>query len=269
MWRTFNLQLLPQSSIICLNPAVILLDNNEGAIGFYPQTTGTARQFSADDSRILHCLKNASTPQEIISQAGINHSEFVEFIQEVQKWAPDAILSIESNLSVAQDRHRQETEAARLRDIWTAMSDEQSNNELFHQTQLADSYQQFDQIETTISHAFREPHTALAGRSYGEAFCDWLIDNQHIASHCRVLEVGCGLGYFANAVLTRLLERRPDIYSTLSYTLFDLSSELQSTQKSSCSTHLDRMNFTLGNICLLYTSPSPRDGLLSRMPSSA
>ena len=28
-------------------------------------------------------------------------------------------------------------------------------------------------------------------------------------------------------------------------------------------------NVTNGNICLLYTSPSPRDGLLSRMPSSA
>ena len=27
--------------------------------------------------------------------------------------------------------------------------------------------------------------------------------------------------------------------------------------------------FVLGNACLLYTSPSPRDGLLSRMPSSA
>ena len=26
---------------------------------------------------------------------------------------------------------------------------------------------------------------------------------------------------------------------------------------------------TLGTACLLYTSPSPRDGLLSRMPSSA
>ena len=26
---------------------------------------------------------------------------------------------------------------------------------------------------------------------------------------------------------------------------------------------------TAYNICLLYTSPSPRDGLLSRMPSSA
>ena len=27
--------------------------------------------------------------------------------------------------------------------------------------------------------------------------------------------------------------------------------------------------YGLDNICLLYTSPSPRDGLLSRMPSSA
>ena len=27
--------------------------------------------------------------------------------------------------------------------------------------------------------------------------------------------------------------------------------------------------FDLTNTCLLYTSPSPRDGLLSRMPSSA
>ena len=28
-------------------------------------------------------------------------------------------------------------------------------------------------------------------------------------------------------------------------------------------------NYTLTYACLLYTSPSPRDGLLSRMPSSA
>ena len=29
------------------------------------------------------------------------------------------------------------------------------------------------------------------------------------------------------------------------------------------------LDFTINIICLLYTSPSPRDGLLSRMPSSA
>ena len=31
----------------------------------------------------------------------------------------------------------------------------------------------------------------------------------------------------------------------------------------------DRMVIVLYSVCLLYTSPSPRDGLLSRMPSSA
>ena len=33
--------------------------------------------------------------------------------------------------------------------------------------------------------------------------------------------------------------------------------------------HIDNDHFTWGEHCLLYTSPSPRDGLLSRMPSSA
>ena len=35
----------------------------------------------------------------------------------------------------------------------------------------------------------------------------------------------------------------------------------------SCGTQLGAT--TYGYLCLLYTSPSPRDGLLSRMPSSA
>ena len=30
-----------------------------------------------------------------------------------------------------------------------------------------------------------------------------------------------------------------------------------------------RNGIDIGDVCLLYTSPSPRDGLLSRMPSSA
>ena len=41
----------------------------------------------------------------------------------------------------------------------------------------------------------------------------------------------------------------------------DLSGDGQVTQKD--------ILMGRGVICLLYTSPSPRDGLLSRMPSSA
>ena len=33
--------------------------------------------------------------------------------------------------------------------------------------------------------------------------------------------------------------------------------------------NLDEEDIEWCNFCLLYTSPSPRDGLLSRMPSSA
>ena len=33
--------------------------------------------------------------------------------------------------------------------------------------------------------------------------------------------------------------------------------------------NMEKAQAELANICLLYTSPSPRDGLLSRMPSSA
>ena len=32
---------------------------------------------------------------------------------------------------------------------------------------------------------------------------------------------------------------------------------------------LDRLRFAKDHLCLLYTSPSPRDATLSRMPSSA
>ena len=33
--------------------------------------------------------------------------------------------------------------------------------------------------------------------------------------------------------------------------------------------HFGGLDIVVNNACLLYTSPSPRDGLLSRMPSSA
>ena len=33
--------------------------------------------------------------------------------------------------------------------------------------------------------------------------------------------------------------------------------------------NVEKINFVEGDICLLYTSPSPRDRISSRMPSSA
>ena len=49
-----------------------------------------------------------------------------------------------------------------------------------------------------------------------------------------------------------------------------LLSKLQESLKNSFDKYSKaRVAVVLGTSCLLYTSPSPRDGLLSRMPSSA
>ena len=51
-----------------------------------------------------------------------------------------------------------------------------------------------------------------------------------------------------------------------------LTADLYSGKHFIKSRHVDIWDGTVdihNNICLLYTSPSPRDGLLSRMPSSA
>ena len=48
-----------------------------------------------------------------------------------------------------------------------------------------------------------------------------------------------------------------------------LSRDIHFLNDKRASIKLDINNQTGSKICLLYTSPSPRDGLLSRMPSSA
>ena len=52
-----------------------------------------------------------------------------------------------------------------------------------------------------------------------------------------------------------------------------LSGRTQDTNSNYIAKELEMMGITTSEIrvipCLLYTSPSPRDGLLSRMPSSA
>ena len=57
------------------------------------------------------------------------------------------------------------------------------------------------------------------------------------------------------------LSGTPDVFAIMKHAEF--------TQDSSTRSATYKRIFALSQICLLYTSPSPRDGLLSRMPSSA
>ena len=55
-------------------------------------------------------------------------------------------------------------------------------------------------------------------------------------------------------------------FDTVRETLIDLPQSVELIRQMK---QADIPMYVLSNICLLYTSPSPRDGLLSRMPSSA
>ena len=68
-----------------------------------------------------------------------------------------------------------------------------------------------------------------------------------LPDHGLMLDLGCGEGRHVFAVM----EAFPNI------------------QCIGLDPHLESLDKSLEGFCLLYTSPSPRDGLLSRMPSSA
>jgi SAM-dependent methyltransferase len=98
----------------------------------------------------------------------------------------------------------------------------------FHQSQIESASEQFDQIEVTVSHAFREPTSALGNRSYAGALLEESIKNRLMKQEAKFLEVGGGTGRFAKAFLQHAKEIN---FAIQSYEILDLSPELQKSQK--------------------------------------
>ena len=70
------------------------------------------------------------------------------------------------------------------------------------------------------------------------------------------------------AIKILIVEDEPDIRKTLQYNLAKESYDVATAGSISEAKSLTNQNQP-HLICLLYTSPSPRDATLSRMPSSA
>lgn len=241
---------IPDDALFILNPAIIWLRDEFGSVGFYriPGQSAPVRRFTMLETDILEHLSTGATKAEILNRFDVEPSALTRFMESLDIWGEGALRWQNKQESQALADHNRLIAAARLRDIAMAMAAKADENDQFHKAQLTDAQRQFDQIETTISHIFREPHVALDDRSYGQAFCDWLITSGQMKSSCKIIEIGCGLGYFAKAILDRLEAVYPDIYDGLSYTLFDLSPELQAAQKSNCSRHAGKTHFVSGNI---------------------
>jgi SAM-dependent methyltransferase len=94
--------------------------------------------------------------------------------------------------------------------------------------ELVDAEAQFEHQETTLSHLLRIAHPALAGRSYGEALVDAVIARGLPTGRVRVLEIGGGLGYVAQAAIARLRASGREV----DYTIVELSPALAEAQRS-------------------------------------
>lgn len=101
----------------------------------------------------------------------------------------------------------------------------------YYKRSITDADEQFDHQETTLAHLLRRPHPALAGRTYGAALIDALATHGTLpAERVRVLEIGGGLGYVAEAACRALAERGLEV----AYEILELSPTLARAQRERC-----------------------------------
>lgn len=97
---------------------------------------------------------------------------------------------------------------------------------------IDDAEAQFNDVETTLSHLFRNPHPLLFDRSYSQRVTSFLLKGGFANETTRhIVEVGAGMGHFAAGVLTTLKEERPELYAQVEYTIIDLSPALRAQQQ--------------------------------------
>ena len=119
----------------------------------------------------------------------------------------------------------------------------EATSKAFHRRRLSDASSDFDVFEKTVSHAFRHRTRALRGRTYGEAFVDQLQREATLDGARVIVEVGGGLGLFAQSFLTRLQGIKPHLMADLRYVIIDLSPALLAAQVKNCAGARDHVRF--------------------------
>jgi len=137
----------------------------------------------------------------------------------------------------------------------------------YHKQEITAADEQFDQRETTLSHALREPHPALGGRTYGAAMAQAVLQRDLLPAKperaLAVVEVGGGTGFFAAAFLDGLALKAPVAFNRLRYTIVDLAPALRSSQRERTRKHADRVRQVGGDAERLPLADASVDFLIS------
>lgn len=122
----------------------------------------------------------------------------------------------------------------------------------YHKLEITSADEQFERRETTLSHAFRVPHPALEGRTYGGQLARVLVARDAVPDDggrapMLLVEVGGGTGYFARAFLDGLALRAPRVYNRARYVICDLAPALRASQKERTAPHRDKVRIVGGD----------------------
>lgn len=138
----------------------------------------------------------------------------------------------------------------------------------YHKLEIKDAVEQFERRETTLSHAFRVPHPALANRPWGGQLARVLVDRDIVPDDAArtplvVLEVGGGTGLFARGFLDGLALRAPRTYNRLRYVIADLAPALSRSQRERAAPHRDRLRLVTADACALPLPDRSVDVIIS------
>ncbi|MBW2063653.1 MAG: SAM-dependent methyltransferase [Deltaproteobacteria bacterium] len=118
----------------------------------------------------------------------------------------------------------------------------------YYGSEIVDPGNQFEEVEMTVSHLYRDPHPALDNMSYGARFARIIMDEDRLGEGMKVLEVGGGTGIFGREFLREVKRSAPEVYGTMQYTFFDISPVLLKSQGENNREHGGRVLFRMGNI---------------------
>jgi ubiquinone/menaquinone biosynthesis C-methylase UbiE len=133
----------------------------------------------------------------------------------------------------------------------------------YHKHSIEDAHEQFEVRETTLSHAFRVPHAALRGQTYGGRIASVFRERGWLAGAGRMVEVGGGVGFFARAFLDGIAGAAPEVYGRARYVIVDLAPALKRSQVEQTRPHGERVRHVLGDAVALPLASGSVDLLIA------
>jgi ubiquinone/menaquinone biosynthesis C-methylase UbiE len=141
----------------------------------------------------------------------------------------------------------------------TQAPNSEENVRKYHLETIKDGREQFDRIESTVSHLYRVSHPILDDRSYGKALYSKLNTEKEIESGMRILEIGGGMGTISKDILKELKKDGKKV----KYCIYDLSPALIRSQKELHKTEAVKSYHINGNGEILALKDSTIDVALS------